>query len=50
MVDELQINTSKDNSKIVESRLNQLSPNILKILLQDKTTGRNIFWATDQCH
>lgn len=34
-------------SDSIENSLFIFSPCILKILLQDRTTGRNIFWATD---
>ncbi len=35
------------NADTIESRLYLFSPCILKILLLDRTTGHNIFWATD---
>ncbi len=36
-----------DNASLIESKLYLYSPGILKILLQDRTTGENIFWASD---
>ena len=32
---------------VIENDLYDIEPQILKILLKDKTTGRNIIWATD---
>ena len=36
-----------DNADLIESKLYLFSPCILKTLLLDRTTGKNIFWATD---
>lgn len=32
---------------VIEQNIVDISPNLLKALLADKTTGRNIIWATD---
>lgn len=32
---------------VVEEKLQQISPSLLRALLKDKTTGENIIWATD---
>lgn len=37
----------KRNPAAIGPNINQVSPRVLKILLQDKATGKNIVWATD---
>lgn len=32
---------------VIEEKLQQISPSLLRALLKDKTTGKNIIWATD---
>lgn len=32
---------------VIEEKLQQISPSLLRALLKDKTTGENIIWATD---
>ncbi|MGG3272573.1 hypothetical protein ABEP16_27215 [Priestia aryabhattai] len=36
-----------DKIDIIEQNIEERSPDLLKLLLKDKTTGRNIRWATD---
>lgn len=37
----------KDDADVRESEIMSVSPDLLDILLSDRTTGKNIFWATD---
>ena len=40
--------TNKDKIDILEQNIWEISPNLLNLLLKDKTTGKNIKWACDE--